>query len=54
MIRNLSARLKMLFGLISGDWSEAPLEGGLQRFVRPGPVYAETRLGEYVPEANRG
>ncbi|MEN8165647.1 MAG: 6-phosphofructokinase, partial [Acidobacteriota bacterium] len=46
--------LKYALPLIGEDWPEVTLEGGLQRFARLRPVYAETRLAEYVPEAHRG
>ncbi|MBN1556891.1 MAG: 6-phosphofructokinase, partial [Lentisphaerae bacterium] len=37
--------------LIGDAWPEIPLEGGLQRFARLRPVFAERRCGPYVPEA---
>ncbi len=46
--------LKYAMPLVGDDWPGVPLEGGLQRFARLRPVYAETRLEEYVPEAYRG
>lgn len=39
--------------LIGTDWPSIPLEGGRQRFARLAPVYAETRLPAYVPQAQR-
>jgi hypothetical protein len=40
--------------LIGDDWPSVPLVGGLQRFTRFEPVFAEKRLPEYVPQAYRG
>jgi 6-phosphofructokinase len=40
--------------LIGDAWPEVPLEGGLQRFARLQPVFADAKLAEYVPEAHRG
>jgi 6-phosphofructokinase len=40
--------------LIGDDWPSVPLVGGLQRFARFEPVFAEKRLPEYVPQAYRG
>jgi 6-phosphofructokinase 1 len=40
--------------LIGDDWPSVPLVGGLQRFARLEPVFAEQRLPEYVPQAYRG
>ena len=40
--------------LIGDDWPSVPLVGGLQRFARIEPIFAEQRLPEYVPQAHRG
>jgi 6-phosphofructokinase len=40
--------------LIGNDWPSVPLVGGLQRFARLKPVFAEKKLPEYVPQALRG
>ena len=40
--------------LIGDDWPSVPLVGGLQRFARFRPVFAEKKLPEYVPQAFRG
>jgi 6-phosphofructokinase 1 len=40
--------------LIGDDWPSVPLVGGLQRFARLRPVFAERKLPEYVPQAFRG
>jgi hypothetical protein len=40
--------------LIGDAWPEVPLEGGLQRFARLQPVFVDTKLADYVPEAHRG
>jgi len=40
--------------LIGDDWPSVPLVGGLQRFARFKPIFAEKRLPEYVPQAYRG
>ena len=37
--------------LIGENWPEVPLEGGLQRFARFQPLFAEKRCGPYEPEA---
>jgi 6-phosphofructokinase len=39
--------------LIGDAWPEVPLKGGLQRFARLQPVFADAKLAEYVPEAHR-
>ena len=39
--------------LIGDDWPSVPLVGGLQRFARFRPIFAEKRLPEYVPQAHR-
>jgi 6-phosphofructokinase len=40
--------------LIGEDWPSVPLVGGLQRFTRFAPIFAEQKLPKYVPEAYRG
>jgi 6-phosphofructokinase len=40
--------------LIGQDWPDVPLVGGLQRFARFKPVFAEKKCSEYVPQAYRG
>jgi 6-phosphofructokinase 1 len=40
--------------LIGDDWPSVPLVGGLQRFARFRPVFAEKKLPIYVPQALRG
>ncbi|MEE8391509.1 MAG: diphosphate--fructose-6-phosphate 1-phosphotransferase [Anaerolineae bacterium] len=40
--------------LIGDDWPSVPLVGGLQRFARFAPAFAEKKLPEYVPQAYRG
>jgi 6-phosphofructokinase 1 len=40
--------------LIGDDWPSVPLVGGLQRFARLRPVFAEKKLPEYVPQALPG
>jgi 6-phosphofructokinase 1 len=40
--------------LIGVDWPSVPLVGGLQRFARFRPVYAERKLAEYVPQEYQG
>jgi 6-phosphofructokinase len=40
--------------LIGVDWPSVPLVGGLQRFARFKPVFAERKLTEYVPQAYQG
>ena len=37
--------------LIGDDWPSVPLVGGLQRFARLKPIFAEKRLPAYVPES---
>jgi ATP-dependent phosphofructokinase / diphosphate-dependent phosphofructokinase len=39
--------------LIGDDWVSVPMIGGLQRFARLKPVFAEKRLPEYLPQAHR-
>jgi 6-phosphofructokinase 1 len=39
--------------LIGDSWPAVPLVNGRQRFARLSPVFAETRLAEYVPQASR-
>jgi 6-phosphofructokinase 1 len=39
--------------LIGEDWPSVPLVGGLQRFARLKPVYADKKLPDYVPESYR-
>ena len=40
--------------LIGEDWPSVPLVGGLQRFARLEPLFAEKRLDAYVPQGLRG
>ncbi|MGD9101272.1 MAG: diphosphate--fructose-6-phosphate 1-phosphotransferase [Anaerolineae bacterium] len=40
--------------LIGEDWPGVPLVGGLQRFARLKPAFAEKKLAQYVPQAHRG
>jgi 6-phosphofructokinase len=40
--------------LIGDDWPSVPLVGGLQRFARFEPIFAEQRLPAYVPQTYRG
>lgn len=40
--------------LIGGDWPSVPLVGGIQRFARFEPIFAEKKLPEYAPQAYRG
>jgi 6-phosphofructokinase len=40
--------------LVGDDWPSVPLVGGLQRFTRFEPIFAEQALGKYVPQAYRG
>jgi 6-phosphofructokinase len=40
--------------LIGEDWPSVPLVGGLQRFARFEPIFAEQKLAKYVPQAYRG
>jgi ATP-dependent phosphofructokinase / diphosphate-dependent phosphofructokinase len=37
--------------LIGEDWVSIPLVGGIQRFARIKPIYAEKKLKEYAPQA---
>jgi 6-phosphofructokinase 1 len=39
--------------LIGDDWPSVPLIGGLQRFARLVPVFADKRLPSYIPRAYR-
>ncbi len=39
--------------LIGGDWPAVPLVGGVQRFARFQPIFADQRLPAYVPETYR-
>jgi len=39
--------------LIGEDWPSVPLVGGLQRFTRFEPIFAEKKCREYVPQAYR-
>jgi len=39
--------------LIGDDWPSVPLVGGLQRFARLKPIFAEKHLPAYVPQAYR-
>ena len=39
--------------LIGDDWPSVPLAGGLQRFARLKPIFAEKKLPPYVPQAYR-
>lgn len=39
--------------LIGEEWPRVPLAGGLQRFARLKPVFAEKKLPDYVPESYR-
>ena len=39
--------------LIGDDWPSIPLVGGLQRFARFRPAFAEKKLPKYVPQAYR-
>jgi 6-phosphofructokinase 1 len=39
--------------LIGDDWPSVPLVGGLERFARLEPIFAEKRLSLYVPQAYR-
>jgi 6-phosphofructokinase 1 len=40
--------------LIGDDWVSVPLVGGLQRFARLQPIFADARLKPYVPQGYRG
>jgi ATP-dependent phosphofructokinase / diphosphate-dependent phosphofructokinase len=37
--------------LIGDDWVSVPLIGGIQRFARLSPVFADKKLPDYVPQA---
>jgi 6-phosphofructokinase 1 len=39
--------------LVGSDWPSVPLVGGLQRFTRLKPVFADRVLPAYVPQAHR-
>jgi 6-phosphofructokinase 1 len=39
--------------LIGDDWVTVPLVGGIQRFARLQPIFAEQRLPAYVPVEHR-
>ncbi len=39
--------------LIGEDWPAVPLVGGVQRFARLEPVYADRKLETYVPQGHR-
>jgi len=39
--------------LVGGDWPSVPLVGGLQRFARLEPVFADQLLPAYVPQGHR-
>ncbi len=39
--------------LVGDDWPSVPLVGGLQRFARFEPIFAERKCAEYVPQALR-
>jgi 6-phosphofructokinase len=39
--------------LIGGDWPSVPLVGGLQRFTRFKPIFAEKKLPQYIPQTYR-
>jgi 6-phosphofructokinase 1 len=39
--------------LVGSDWPSVPLVGGLQRFARLKPVFADRVLPAYVPQAHR-
>jgi len=39
--------------LIGSDWPSVPLVGGLQRFARLNPVFADKMLPDYVPQSYR-
>jgi 6-phosphofructokinase len=39
--------------LIGDSWPTIPLVDGRQRFARLQPIFAETKLASYVPQANR-
>ena len=40
--------------LIGDDWPSVPLLGGIQRFTRFEPAFAEKKLPAYIPQAYRG
>lgn len=46
--------LKYATPLIGSDWPSIPLVGGLQRFTRFEPIFAEKKLPAYVPVGYRG
>lgn len=39
--------------LIGDEWPDVPLVGGLQRFARFAPIFAEKKCGAYAPESHR-
>jgi 6-phosphofructokinase 1 len=39
--------------LIGEDWVSVPMVGGIQRFARMAPLFAEKKLSEYVPMGHR-
>jgi len=39
--------------LVGHDWPSVPLVGGLQRFARLEPIFADRKLAAYVPQAAR-
>ncbi len=39
--------------LIGEDWASIPMIGGLMRFSRIKPIFAEKKLKPYVPQAYR-
>jgi 6-phosphofructokinase len=39
--------------LIGEDWPGIPVEGGIMRFTRFKPIFADKKLAEYTPEAYR-
>ncbi|MBP1619900.1 MAG: diphosphate--fructose-6-phosphate 1-phosphotransferase, partial [Acidobacteria bacterium] len=39
--------------LVGGDWPSVPLVGGLQRFARLEPMFADQLLPAYVPQGHR-
>ena len=45
--------LKYARPLIGDDWISVPLINGRQRFSRLKPIFADQKLGKYVPQADR-
>jgi 6-phosphofructokinase len=39
--------------LVGNDWPSVPLVGGLQKFARLKPIFADRKLPDYVPQAYR-